>query len=134
MPRERQPSAPGLPGHRLPPPDSLPPEDRILRELASVEGKLLAKIGEAHELSTATAKELRDLQGWLRVELSTVHTTLQQRAQTDIEHTEAIGSLRTDMVKAGGAAGGRKGLAAAVATVAIGGFLQWAGRKLGIDL
>jgi hypothetical protein len=102
--------------------------------MAALEGRLLARVSETHELSEQTARAVTDLTGWLRVELTDVHRALAQRAQTDIEHTAAIGSIRTDMVKAGGAAGGRKGLLAAVATVAIGGFLQWAGRKLGIDL
>lgn len=144
MTRNRIPSAPGVPGARLPGPDSVPPEERILRELSAVEGRMLSRLSDVDERlerlesrqsgSDEDVRGIREDVAQLRTDLGTLTRALLHAQTVANEHERGLGELRTDMVRAGGIAGGKRGAIAGVATaiaVAVG---KWLAHKAGLDL
>lgn len=147
-PPRRFPSTPGIPGQSLPKRDPVSPEDRIMRELASLEGRVLGHFADQHTEAQRERADVKEQLGDIREQVSSIReqvaTTakLQQELlsavfamqQTDVGLTRDIGKLQTKMVAASRSAGGKRGLMAAIGTVlaAIGG--KWLAAKLGINL
>lgn len=135
--RDRLPSAPGIPGGRLPPPASVPPEERLLRELAALEGRVLGRLADQHAEGQRERVELRshmgrleqrqDAQGKAMAELTCA--VLAART-TDVDHAGKLGEL----LAVSRSAGGKRGAAAAVGTVLTALGARWLANKLGIEL
>lgn len=141
MSERRHPSTPGVPGQRLPGVDSVPPTERIMCELALLEGRMLGHLADQHTEAKEERAAIRDQMRELRDHVATLaksqvdltNAVLAGRT-TDVEMTRDIGSIRTQIVAASAKAGAKRGLLAAIGTVlaAIGG--KWLAQKLGIDL
>ena len=137
----RFPSTPGIPGQHLPTPDSVPPEERIMREIFALEGRMVSRLGDQHTEAQQERREICDQMAELRDQVSTLARGQQELTaavlsgqRTDVDLTRDVGKIQTKMVAAGRAAGGKRGILAAIGTVlaAIGG--KWLAQKLGIDL
>lgn len=145
MSRERQPSVPGLPGTRLPPPDSLPPTERVLSEVANLEGRLLARfadlderldrIEERHGATDEDVRAMReDLHG-IRTDVSKLVGELLRAKEVDLEHERDIGKIKTELVAAGAGAGARRGAVAGLGTAGLAIAAKYLVKKLfGVDL
>lgn len=137
----RFPSTPGIPGHRLPPPGSVPPEERIMREIFALEGRMVSRLGDQHAEAQQERRELREqiaaiarAQEMLtRTQTELTAAVLSSRA-TDVEQAGQLGELRALSKAEGGAAGGKKGVLAAIGTVLGALGAKWLAQKLGIDL
>lgn len=137
----RHPSAPGIPGQRLPGVDSVPPVEKIMRELSMLEGRMLGRLADQHteakEERTVIREQMRELRDHVatlaKAQTDLTNAVLAGRT-TDVELTRDVGNLKTRMVAAGAKAGAKKGILAAIGTVlvAIGG--KWLAQKLGLDL
>ncbi len=137
----RFPSAPGIPGQRLPTPDSVPPTERIMRELAALEGRMLGRFADQHSEAKLERQDIRDQIGTLRDQIGTLHnqmTTLTDAVlasrTTDVDLTRDVGKLQAKLVAASRSAGGKRGILAGIGTVlaALGG--KWLAAKLGINI
>lgn len=142
--RRRLPSAPGIRGVQLPAPDSVPPDERMLRDLAAVEGRLLARLGDIDErlhrveerqgTGDEDTRAMREGLAQIRTDLGTLLAGLMHAQRADAEHARDIGAVRVELVKAGQLAGAKRGaiagVGAAIATV----LAKWAASKFGIEL
>lgn len=144
MSRERQPSVPGLRGVALPRPDSVPPQERVLRELAGVEGRILARMADLDErlsrverssgTSDADVRAMREDMAQIREDMGRLMGALLRAQQVDAEHERNLGEVRAELVKAGQAAGARRGALAGVGTAIVAVGVRWAAQKLGIPI
>lgn len=144
----RYPSTPGIPGQSLPKRDSVSPEDRIMRELASLEGRVLGRFADQHTEAQKERSEvrrqladvreqmtaMRDQIGMMARQQQELLTAVLSGQRTDIGLTKDIGKLQTKMVAASRSAGGKRGILAAIATVASALGAKWLASKLGINL
>lgn len=137
----RFPSVPGIPGQPLPTPDSVPPEERIMREIFALEGRMVSRLGDQHAEAQQERREIREQLGALaraqeqltRTQTDLTAAVLASRA-TDIDHAGKLGELMAISKSAGSSAGSKSGVIAAISTVlaAVGG--KWLAQKLGINL
>ncbi len=146
--RRRLPSTPGIPGARLPPPASVPPEERVLRELAGLEGRLLGRFADLEERIDrvesrhgATDEDVRamraDLRG-IREDVSELVGTVLRQQEKTVEHERDLGAIKTELVAAGAGAGSLAGAkrgavtGAGAAVLAI--VARWVAQRFGVDL
>lgn len=142
--RDRLPSAPGIPGARLPPPASVPPEERVLRELAGLEGRLLGRFADLEERIDrvesrhgSTDEDVRamrdDLRG-IRDDVSELVATVLRQQERTVDHERGLGELRVELVRAGSMAGAKRGALAGVGTAVVAIVARWVARHFGIEL
>lgn len=112
-----------------------------MRELASLEGRVLSRFADQHAEAKAERQEIREQMATLRDQLVTLARSQQELTaavlsgqRTDVDLTRDVGKLQTKMVAAGRAAGGKSGILAAVGTVLSAMGARWLAQKLGINL
>lgn len=146
--RRRLPSTPGIPGARLPPPASVPPEERLLRELAQLEGRVLARLADldtrleqlegGHAVRGQDVHAMRDDVAQLRADLGRLTAAVLEAQQHDVRLTKDVGEIRAELVAAGAGAGARagagRGALAGIGTVLTALGARWLAQRLGIPL
>lgn len=105
-----------------------------MRELASLEGRMLGRFADQHAEAKIERQDIRDQLGTLRDQITALTNAVLAGRTIDVEQAGQLGELRALSRTEGGSAGGKRGIIAAIGTVlaAIGG--KWLAQKLGLDL